>query len=714
MKTTVRRPLFAHTLLALALVAVLLSCLLSPVSLAHDARPGSHGLTSTLRFNSAANAPEESGDAGLRSPFVAPNVLESRVQVVKSFGLRDKTLKTLGGKATERGDLAKNSALQGGMSLPSCVFNVRQDNDDPNVFILTAAPVIAHFGASQPPAPYGVFLLALPGATETSMTVRSWSDTEIRALPGAALAAGNYAVQLRVPSSLKVGSMMPDCAHTSPTISILKPPPPAPSCSLQILSKPLPGPGEVPHARPGQTLTVNLIGKDALTEGPPVTLSCAADKNQGVTLTKQPLDETQPNQVTLPPADQLPYCPGGRYVLRAGSCTGLIDIGTGGGNVCELMGNSLRSFRLQAPSGGLPGVPVVATLLTADGMRIPADNVVMLPGPAGVPVRATVSVNWSVSEDEAGGSLLAEGSDYNVLSRTPQSASFEFASSSPLRIVEATRDNLMSARPIRRYLRADVRLSLMGPAGIVSCEPATLTAPLDILSQPLVPIPTVLALFRGTNFGATEPDKAVLIVLPAEFVAHDGTLIENLEQLRTELDWLHSTVSSLRSVPSLAGFATSFLPGLDILREALAHTTDPGVHSQFGFAKEIGNLGAITFPGTGPFPLNAEDIFRSLIFVGVPGKRAEFFNERFFRDIQGSFELTIGPGGAAVIRVLSERDEPDSFRSRAAPAVEGGMVRVTHEPEGQYQTFETSCFGIDALHHVNTFGCEMSSLRFLN
>jgi hypothetical protein len=274
--------------------------------------------------------------------------------------------------------------------------------------------------------------------------------------------------------------------------------------------------------------------------------------------------------------------------------------------------------------GGIPlRLPVVGNLVGTEQLSGVPGTLTQLEGTLPIPVQApvAVAVTWSVRD--ADGGPLAEGDSFLAPDglASPQVV-LVFAPE----IVELT----ASAPPpvaVQRFLHARVRLS----AGGVTTPDVDLP-PVPLLI-PALPVPTVLAMFRHTNFQPRSGDSqgAVLVLVP------EDSPFRSLAALQPTLNTLEAAVSRL------AGFArfASFLLGLRDLTAALS--AQP--HVQFRAQNGIGNLNDITLIHRNFPSLNdteAEDELSSLIFVGPPGRKVECFVARSFRDGEGRFDLTIG------------------------------------------------------------------------
>jgi hypothetical protein len=191
-----------------------------------------------------------------------------------------------------------------------------------------------------------------------------------------------------------------------------------------------------------------------------------------------------------------------------------------------------------------------------------------------------------------------------------------------------------------------------------------------LVRVPKLAMPTMLALYRDRHY--TGP---MLVAMPRQ------TAVTNVGELRT-------TVHALAS--RLAGYGGT---RLGFVHAALAHL-DSRLSTQSGIAFRIGDvtdLNDVTLASGTVNDTEAEDELSSLALFGRPGRKADLFNDKRFKQGEGAFTLETGPQLMAGVRDL-HTNSPSS-----EPA--GSKVSVTKYPPGGYW-------------NPDTFGDELSSIRF--
>jgi hypothetical protein len=287
-----------------------------------------------------------------------------------------------------------------------------------------------------------------------------------------------------------------------------------------------------------------------------------------------------------------------------------------------------------------------------------------LPLPIQVPVR--VEVEWSVVELLPGQKQkdLKEGGDFEIVpaSAKPGGTLFKVPELSFLfkpRIVEPTEDQIVPG-PITAEIRAKVILSAtpVNETDEVKSLPVELRLPVLL---PVIPLPTVLALFRHANFLPRDtnlrsranfvdtPDGFVLLVVPED---------SPLKALTNLFDVLN-TVAQLGSlVGSLVPAQARLLLGLQKLAAAIS--AQP--HIKFRAVKELSNLNAVVMiqRDLTHNDIEVEDEVSSLILIGPEGTKASLFNRRDFGEGDGHLEVLTGGARLVVIRDLHTAGKPVS------------------------------------------------------
>jgi hypothetical protein len=227
-----------------------------------------------------------------------------------------------------------------------------------------------------------------------------------------------------------------------------------------------------------------------------------------------------------------------------------------------------------------------------------------------------------------------------------------------------------------RRILASIRLTAGGfSTGWINLPPVT-------VPLPVVPVPTIIMFFQNKNL-----DGRVFIVVPSNSPLGSSGVGQKLEDLGALLEPLRGTLAVL-------GF---FIDGLPEITGAL-----DGKPVTFRNADAIPNLDDIVW-NTG-FINNdeVEDEISSLIMVGPPGRAAELFNDRDYKVDQG--QVVVSPGSELFVRITDLHTA--SPVSQAGSGESLGSVVVVKPPDGRRWGFFWS-------HKIETFGDELSSLRFL-
>jgi hypothetical protein len=383
-----------------------------------------------------------------------------------------------------------------------------------------------------------------------------------------------------------------------------------------------------------------------------------------------------------------------------GTLTGLAN-GTLNGTVSgALTGGTLTGPVTGTVSGPLTGAltgtitgqagQAIGTAANAPGLLGQLQGSIPI-APVQVPVG--LQVTWSVlNSDASPPTALVEGTDFVAPSglRSPI-ATF-------ILMPNIVRMTTSIPAPARRTIRATVVLSV----GTVSSDPIQIDLPILV---PSVGIPTMLALFRHPNFApsanAGKEPGVVLIVVPPD------SPLASFSQILTVLGALSTAVEPLAALPvTPAVNFSSFLLGLGSLTSALS-APQPIVlieaRTSIPLLDPIRiDRGIFTIPifDVDVLPLNAEDRFDSLIFIGKSGDGASLFNNR-------SFDTT---GGAITVTTMSEMFVIVRDLRSATPVSEPmGDLTVDTAPDNGLSPRSRDPF--DWGHRVSTFAHEFSSLR---
>jgi hypothetical protein len=229
---------------------------------------------------------------------------------------------------------------------------------------------------------------------------------------------------------------------------------------------------------------------------------------------------------------------------------------------------------------------------------------------------------------------------------------------------------------VRRSIEASLRASAGGvSSGFIDLPP------LDVVVAP-IPVPTILALFRDTNFR-----RQALVVVPANSPVTEDAVRGALQTVNDTLDPIKDTV----------GFAGFFISELQPVSAALASAT-----IIFRKADSISNLNDIDLEGGLINDTEAEDELSSLALIGPPRRQIQCFNARNFSTSEGQMNATVG--GGLLVRASSLHSRNPQVDPPADPALAPlqGRIDVPTSPHGTRGLF----------HGINSFGDELSSIRF--
>jgi hypothetical protein len=336
-------------------------------------------------------------------------------------------------------------------------------------------------------------------------------------------------------------------------------------------------------------------------------------------------------------------------------------------DILNQIAEGLRIVR-EGPVNPKPGERIGVCLESATGplgapdiRDIPVSSLTgTLPLVVQVPVR--VDIEWKVfltSSDTE----LKEGPDFDVLPASPNAGDLITAAEVSFlfhpRLVEP-KENQIVPGPILAEIRAKVRLTAQPANGGIPVKSTPIELRLPIM-LPVIPLPTVLALFRHANFlprdtnlhTATDfidtPDGFVLLVVP-----DDSPLkaVTHLFDVLNTIEELGSVVGSL--VPAHA----RLLLGLQKLAAAIS--TQP--HVKFRAVSQLKNLNAVVMIQRDAIhnDIEVEDEVSSLILIGPNETKVSLFNNRDLVTNDGVLDVETGGAGVVIIRDLHTAGEPVS------------------------------------------------------
>lgn len=248
---------------------------------------------------------------------------------------------------------------------------------------------------------------------------------------------------------------------------------------------------------------------------------------------------------------------------------------------------------------------------------------------------------------------------------------------------------------VSRSIRASLRLHA---SGVLSDQIEL--PPLNV-SIPSIPVPAVLVLCENVSFGGRR-----MVILPANSPVDpaDTTNVTNLAgflgPLVTALGTLVPAGATSPAPHPLIGFLGPMGTG-SFVSALRPPTANPFPTVVFAKGDQIANLDDYPFQGGVPgFGRHSpEDMMRSLIFIGVRGRKVQLFNDRSFDSRQGQIDITLGPEMYTFVSTLNTAT-PVSDQTAADRTP--NRVSVIERPGG-YRGF---------LHNILTFGAELSSVRF--
>jgi hypothetical protein len=178
---------------------------------------------------------------------------------------------------------------------------------------------------------------------------------------------------------------------------------------------------------------------------------------------------------------------------------------------------------------------------------------------------------------------------------------------------------------------------------------------------PVIPLPTVLALFRHPNFLARDtnlgsrpnfvdtPDGFVLLVVPEN---------SPLKAVTHLFDVLNTIESLGPLVGSLVPAQARLLLGLQKLAAAIS--AQP--HIKFRAVNQLDNLNAVVMIQRDAVhnDIEVEDEVSSLILLGPKGTKVSLYNNRDLVSADGVLEIETGGAGLVVIRDLHTAGDPVS------------------------------------------------------
>ena len=232
----------------------------------------------------------------------------------------------------------------------------------------------------------------------------------------------------------------------------------------------------------------------------------------------------------------------------------------------------------------------------------------------------------------------------------------------------------------------NIELDLYLSLGAQTSKTVKLSLPITV---PALPIPTIAVFFTNEWPNGSFPTDQLEVQLGRTFIMLPGnsplTTLNDLARRVADL------AGALHQIGSIASFAT-LITGLSDVGSVISGTTDIG-YLQFRSTDGIGDLEDVVFVPDFWGDVDADDRFRSLLFVGLPGcsrHTVQVFNDNGFDTGQGEFDATLDDFTVMVPKFDAVR------RGQEPPG-----VTVVHDPGGQY------------VWDATTFSSGASSTRFL-
>lgn len=286
----------------------------------------------------------------------------------------------------------------------------------------------------------------------------------------------------------------------------------------------------------------------------------------------------------------------------------------------------------------IPDVPTRITIPSLTGA---------ITTPQLLPSAPAVAVKWIVQDD--GGNDLPGSQVAIVPNATVMAPTLVF-------LPEFTEMTGMGVTTSKRRIFCEVTITVdTGPLpdGTPDVETFSRTLGPFSIDIPRIPVPTVMAMIQHSVGDPAFPG-GVLIAVPST------SMIRGLDEVRSLLDPVRSTLGRLRTLASLIGMVT-FGEAADYLDQVLAllDTADPKPPA-FRKRDEVSSLDDVTMrPGgfLGFGRESFEDTISSILLVGPPKRsvmvyRMRNFSEEIAHTDQGVFRLEVGPTAVAFVKTL--------------------------------------------------------------
>jgi len=324
----------------------------------------------------------------------------------------------------------------------------------------------------------------------------------------------------------------------------------------------------------------------------------------------------------------------------------------------------------------------VAASRTAGPLR----HVFGAPSQPAVPI--TVDLTWTVYDSRRDTYFTAQ--ETPVFGAVEDHAAAFAAALLHLRALHFVEDRLLDPSQLPALngaMTVEVEFSLS--LGDQRVGPYGLSLPVVV---PPLPLPTVAVFCSNTlPDGPISAENVQSELGRVFFMLPGNSALANLNVLALKLATVAGALDQLGSLVSLV----AFLAGVSDVASILSGVTDVG-YIQYRIADQVNDLEDVVFVPKGIFDfdtdVDADDRFRSLLFLGVPASSRhtiQVFNENDFSNDEGEFDVVLADFAVRV---------PDF-----------GVLRQGSEPEGVTVVRDAAA---DWVFQDASFSAQASSLRF--
>jgi|GEM_PF-6173153 len=221
--------------------------------------------------------------------------------------------------------------------------------------------------------------------------------------------------------------------------------------------------------------------------------------------------------------------------------------------------------------------------------------------------------------------------------------------------------------PAGRRITAEITVSATAPAGAPALSDEKRTLSVDV-TVPTLRVPTFLLLMNHVSFdlgthGGVEPCALVLVppALPYRDVTSLLAVVNPLAQALTTIAPFFPTLPRVGDVVAEAARLNRLVSLLNVMQSPI-----PTLHPVVWASDSETDLSRIVFYVVFLWRQTAEDSLGSLIYVGLSGRTARFYNARDFDTSEGAFNLNIPTTALSVVIDSLSGDPPATDPSGAA------------------------------------------------